>query len=86
MTTVTVVVQAECGFCQQAKDVLDRISEDFELHIETVDLQEEEGRRLAEASRLVFPPGVFLDGALFSYGRLSERKLRRHLRRSAEAR
>jgi hypothetical protein len=29
----------------------------------------------------VFPPGVFLNGEPFSYGRLSERKLRRELDR-----
>ena len=30
---------------------------------------------------LLFPPGVLIDGEPFSYGRLSERKLRRELDR-----
>ena len=29
--------------------------------------------------RVPFPPGVLIDGEAFSYGRLSERKLRREL-------
>lgn len=86
MTTVTLITQADCTFCEQAKEVLDRVSEDFDLHIETVDLHDEQGQRLADASALLFPPGVLLDGTLFSHGRLSERKLRRHLRRVTEHR
>lgn len=30
---------------------------------------------------MLFAPGVLLDGTMFSYGRLSERRLRRHLDR-----
>ncbi len=30
---------------------------------------------------MLFPPGIFLDGEPFSYGRPSERKLRRELER-----
>jgi len=44
-----------------------------------VPIEGERGRRLASESNLVFPPGVLLDGHLFSYGRLSERKLRKTL-------
>ena len=79
-TSVTLVTQAECSFCDQAKDVLDRLADDFDLRVQVVGLEDAEGQLLAEASGLVFPPGVFIDGDLFSYGRLSERKLRRHLR------
>jgi len=43
-----------------------------------------EGQALAERGGILFPPGVFLDGAPFSYGRLSERRLRRELRRRLE--
>lgn len=32
---------------------------------------------------ILFAPGVLVDGAPFSYGRRSERKLRRHLARRA---
>ena len=79
-TSITLVTQAECSFCDQAKEVLDRLVEDVDLRVQVVGLDDPEGQSLAEAAGLVFPPGVFIDGQLFSYGRLSERKLRRHLR------
>lgn len=79
-TSVTLVTQAECTFCDQAKEVLDRLADDFDLRVHVVGVEDAEGKSLAEEARLVFPPGVFVDGDLFSYGRLSERKLRRHLR------
>ncbi|MGH9119880.1 MAG: hypothetical protein ACRD0A_19005 [Acidimicrobiales bacterium] len=41
---------------------------------------------MAAAAGMAFPPGVLLDGEPFSYGRLSERKLRRELARHAASR
>ena len=38
-------------------------------------------QRLATQGGLLFPPGILIDGEPFSYGRLSERKLRRELDR-----
>lgn len=76
---VVVLTQADCGFCDQAKETLARVAEDFELRISEVDVASSEGEELARRSGVMFPPGVLLDGRLFSYGRLSERKLRREL-------
>ncbi len=67
-TTVTLVTQHDCGYCEQAKDVLDRLSTEFSLQIDTVDLSDSYGRSLAQASKLVFPPGVFIEGELFCHG------------------
>lgn len=80
-TQVTLVTQEECSFCDAAKDVLHRLTEEHDLRVHVVGLDDPEGRSLAERGGLVFPPGVFIEGELFSHGRLSERKLRRHLRR-----
>lgn len=79
MTEVTLLTQADCALCEHAKQVLARVSADVPLQIRTVDLVNDEGRRLAESAGVLFAPGVLLDGALFSYGRLSERRLRRAL-------
>lgn len=40
------------------------------------------GRRLAIENRVLFGPGVLLDGRPFGYGRLSERTLRKALTRA----
>jgi glutaredoxin len=78
---VTLLTQEQCDFCVQAKDLLDRLAGEFPLTVETLDLASSEGQRLAAAGGILFPPGILLDGEPFSYGRPSERKLRRELRR-----
>jgi len=79
LTRVTLLTKPDCGFCDQAKQTLDRLGREFDLTVEVVPLESEAGRALAAGSGMVFPPGVLLDGQPFSYGRLSERKLRRVL-------
>lgn len=78
MTRVTLLTKGDCDLCEHAKAVLARISADSpDVVVESVDLDSDAGRRLAERSGMAFPPAVLLDGRPFSYGRLSERKLRR---------
>lgn len=76
---VVLLTQANCGLCDHAKEVLDRVAEDFAVDVRTLDVGSEEGRALADQGGVLFPPGVLVDGHPFSYGRLSERKLRREL-------
>lgn len=81
MRRVTLLTKADCPLCEQAKEVLGRLAGEFDLDVEVVDLGSERGSALAAGSGMAFPPGVVLDGEPFSYGRLSERKLRRALER-----
>lgn len=83
---VTLLTQENCAFCEKAKDVLDRLSKEYTLSVETFDLASPEGQTLAERGGVMFPPGIFVEGEPFSYGRPSERKLRRELDRRARAR
>ncbi len=78
---VTVLSAPACELCEHAKAVLARVGEDYDLDVEECSTQTEQGRRLMLEHRVAFPPGVLLDGKPFSYGRLSERKLRRELER-----
>jgi thiol-disulfide isomerase/thioredoxin len=78
-TEVLLLTQADCTSCDQAKVVLDRLAQEYPLAVGTRDVSSPEGRAAAERAGLLFPPGVLLDGEPFSYGRLSERKLRREL-------
>ncbi len=59
--------------------LLDRFSVEYGLSVSVLDLGSPEGRALAERGRVLFPPGIFIDSEPFSYGRPSERKLRREL-------
>ena len=78
---VLLLTQENCGFCAQAKEMLARLSGEYGLSVTMLDLNSPEGQALAMRGRVLFPPGIFLDGEPFSYGRPSERKLRRELAR-----
>lgn len=83
MTTVEVIVltQPDCGLCDQAKGTLSRLGHEFDLDVREVALDSPDGRLLATEGGVMFPPGVIVGGEPFSYGRLSERKLRKELQR-----
>lgn len=83
MSRITLLSQADCQLCEHAKQVLAEIARDVPITVEEIDLASETGRRLAAAAGMLFAPGVLLDGRPFGYGRLSERKLRKALARTA---
>lgn len=78
---VTLLTEDQCSFCDLAKEILERLSHEFPITISLVDLHSPEGQEMAERGGVLFPPGVFLQSEPFSYGRLSERKLRNELER-----
>lgn len=79
--TVTLLTQPDCAMCEQAKDVLARVSADHPLEVTEWGLTTPAGRELAVRHGVLFAPGILIDDKPFSYGRLSEKKLRRHLAR-----
>ena len=83
---ITLLTQTSCAMCDLAKGILERLANEYSLSVTEVDLRSEEGRRLAAGAGVLFAPGVLVDGSPFSYGRLSERKLRRLLDRRAAMR
>lgn len=85
MTRITVLSRQDCHLCDEAKRTLDRIAAELSLDVEVIDLDSERGRALAVAGGVLFPPGILIDGEPFSYGRLSERRLRRELVHRATA-
>ncbi|GAA3845333.1 glutaredoxin family protein [Amycolatopsis tucumanensis] len=76
---ITLLTQHDCGFCDQAKQVLNRLADEYPLQVSEIDLASPEGQRLATQAGVLFAPGVLVDAQPFSFGRLSERKLRRKL-------
>ena len=76
---VWLLTQRDCAFCEQAKNVLRRLSYEHLLSVTEIALESVEGRALALQHGVMFAPGVFINGTLASYGRPSERRLRRIL-------
>ncbi len=83
---VTLLTQENCALCDQAKEVLDRLSTEYPISVSTLDLGTPEGQTLAWRGGVMFPPGIFIGGEPYSYGRPSEKKLRRELDRRLESR
>jgi len=79
---VTLLTQSDCRMCEQAKAVLARTGAEGLTIVHEVDLSSEVGKALAVQHGVLFAPGIIVGGRPFSYGRLSEKKLRRHLQRS----
>jgi glutaredoxin len=79
VSTVTLLTQPDCTYCEHAKEVLARVGQDHPVTVEEVDLRSPEGQQLATEHGVLFAPGIFVDGQPFGFGRLSEKKLRRYL-------
>ncbi len=77
------VTSPACHLCEDAMDALADLSREFPIEVREVDIRSPEGLGLIERHRPSMPPAVFLDGALFSSGRLPRKKLRRLLERAA---
>ncbi|MBW3606338.1 MAG: glutaredoxin [Actinobacteria bacterium] len=76
---IVLLSQDHCKWCDDAKAILERITPAYPASFVVVDLDSAAGRELAARGGVLFPPGLFIDGDLFSYGRLSQRKLAREL-------
>lgn len=79
MLEITLLTQPSCSYCDHAKEILTRLASQYPLRINEIGLRTEEGEKLAIKHAVMFAPGILLDGKLFSYGRLSEKKLKAHL-------
>ena len=76
---VTLLTAPSCDLCDHAQEVLARVGKDHDLEVEKISIETSRGRILMIEQRFVFPPGVLVEGQPFSFGRLSERRLRKRL-------
>ena len=82
MVVVTLLTKTECENCDRAKEMLYRLAQDLSLTIHFIDLDSAEGHVLARSHGVMFAPGVLIDGRMSSYGRPSERRMRRDIESS----
>jgi thiol-disulfide isomerase/thioredoxin len=75
------ITEDGCAFCDDAKELLDRLSAQYGFSVSVLELDTPQGQTLAERGGIMFPPGILIEGEPFSYGRPSERRLRRELDR-----
>lgn len=82
---ITLLTADGCHYCAHAKEVLARLAQSWPLEVEEVSIHSPEGSRLVLQDGIGFPPGIYVEGAFFGYGRLSEAKLQRRLAEVARA-
>ncbi|HEX9123618.1 MAG TPA: glutaredoxin family protein [Actinomycetota bacterium] len=80
---VIVLTSPACHLCEDALQALAELPAELGLSVREVEMLSPEGRELVERFRPSTPPGVIIDGSLFSSGRLPRKKLRRYLERAA---
>ena len=73
------VTAPDCHLCERGRQVIDELADHHGLTVRELDLRSDEGRELAAAARVPFPPAVFVGGRLLAHGRLSARTLARQL-------
>ena len=81
---VVLLTQGDCAFCHDAEDILGRLSAEYGFVVTRLDVDTPEGQETAVGGGLLFPPGILIDREPFSYGRPSERKLRREFERRCQ--
>lgn len=82
---VTLLTKTDCAYCQHAKEVLARVGQDHPLEVTEISLETPAGAEVGARNGVLFAPGVLLDDKPFGHGRLSERRLRKELRRREQA-
>jgi hypothetical protein len=74
---VFTLVHAEaCHLCEDARAVLAEFAANYPIAVECVSASEPAGQELVTRHRAPMFPLVLVDGAFFSYGRLSRGKVR----------
>ncbi|PKQ26250.1 MAG: glutaredoxin [Actinobacteria bacterium HGW-Actinobacteria-4] len=76
---VVLVGAPACHYCDDAQAILDDLGTRIPMTVRKVDLLSDEGRSLAVTHRIAFPPLLMVAGEYFGYGRISRRKLEKHL-------
>ena len=79
---IVVFSTADCRFCADARDLVRSLADEFPMRVREVDLGSAEAIAALSTWDVPFPPIVVVDGDLFGYGRISARRLRRHLERA----
>lgn len=74
---VLLLTTSHCHFCSDAQELLELLGAEFDLTVRQIDLSSQEGKLISERVGLPMTPGILIDNELVSYGRPSERKLRR---------
>ena len=75
VVTVPLVHAPACHFCDDALGALTELAREYDLAVELLEADSDEGREMIARHRPAMFPLVLVDGAWFSVGRLSRGKV-----------
>ncbi len=76
---ILLVTAPRCHFCSDALALLDDLASEYNLAIDTIALESDDGVAIATRFRVPFPPVLLINGTYFGHGRISRRKLTKAL-------
>lgn len=78
---VTLLSKKDCHHCDVAKKLFQNLQADYPIALEIVDMTSERGMTIGKDFGIFFPPGILINNKPFSYGRPSEKKIKKELNR-----
>ena len=83
MTDLLLLTSTDCHLCEHGKQVLDELAGEGLLSWRALDDHSPEGRALARGAPPLRPVLFDEDGRVLAYGRLSAKRMRKQLSRTA---
>lgn len=76
---ILLVTSPGCHFCEFAWNILASLKTQYRLSVSELPLLSPQGQELAARDGILFPPGIYVNGEFFGFGRVSAGRLRRRL-------
>ena len=81
---VSVISKEGCLPCLRIKRIVGELKVELpEISVREVDFGSEEGLALSVKNTILYPPAVFINGALFAKGKIFEEPLKEAVRKAA---
>lgn len=76
MIKVTLINPTDCAECKSVKNLLHKMSDDYDLMIEEIDTNSDKGHYFTDAYEIRKAPGILVNDQYFTQGLVNEQFLR----------
>jgi glutaredoxin len=79
MIRVKFVTSGGCEHCEEIKEILGNLKQQYSIEVNEIDMESAEGLKLVINYSIMLAPAVIINNELISMGATSEEKLRKKL-------
>ena len=80
MTKVTIISQTDCDHCDEVREILKDMVNDFpDLQIEDIDAISKDGQQMIITHGIMKSPGILVNDEFFAMGNITQAELRNKL-------